>query len=300
MTYRNLLQTLCCAGIQLTLIPALVRLCVRRRVTIVNYHDPAPEIFERHIRAFSRRYTFVSLEQVVTAITNGSFADLPRRTMVITLDDGCHGVACLAPVIAKYRVPVTVYVVAGLVNSRRRFWWGVVPSHDKLQQLKEMPDSDRRRLLHEIYGHTDEREYESGAVLSAASLDSLLSCGVTIGSHTVFHPLLPKCTSEVAVRELQESRHILERFTRRTVEHFAYPGGAWDSHTRQLVAACGYTSARTIDAGWVTRHSDPVALPCFGISDDASVMKALVQASGVWAFAKGVTAYHRNGYKIQQ
>lgn len=219
--------------------------------------------------------------------------------MVITIDDGYEGNVRLTPTIEKYGVSGTIYVNAGLISSRRRFWWSAVPDHDQRERLKRLPDADRRKVLREVYSHDDEREYVSGDVLSATSLTRLLSSGVTIGSHTAFHPILPNCSTEVALRELQESKHILGALTGRVVEHFAYPGGALNHAVRQLVSACGYISARTIDPGWVTRRSDPLALPCFGISDDASVAKALVQASGVWAYAKRfVAGIHREQLNI--
>jgi peptidoglycan/xylan/chitin deacetylase (PgdA/CDA1 family) len=268
-----------------------VRFAVRRRVTIVNYHRPSPRVFECHLRAFARHYNLISLDQAVAAIALGNFAGLPKRAMVVTIDDGRFEIGRLAPVIAKRRVPVIVYVVAGIVNSQRRLWWSVVSNRAGVEHLKEVPDSERRAALQTDYGHTDAREYESGDGLSTQSLECLLRSGAAVGAHTAWHPVLPKCTGEVALRELQEGRSILERLTGRPVKHFAYPNGAWDSRIRQFVADSGHASARTTDPGWATVDSDPLALPCFGIADDASVSKALIQASGLWSLAKNIARH---------
>jgi len=291
MTLRTLMETGFCGALRLTLAPALVRLLTRRRITIVNYHRPAPEVLERHLCAFAQRYNLISLDSAVAALIRGDFSGLPRRAMVVTIDDGRSETAALTPVLERRRVPATVYVVAGPVNSRRRLWWSAVSDPAAVLRLRALPDSERRAVLEADYGHTDQREYETGDVLSSSSLAALVEAGAAVGGHTTWHPVMTNCSAAVVDRELRDCRSILVRFTGQSVRHFAYPNGAWDSRVRQLVANAGYASARTIDPGWVAPDTDPLALPCMGISDDASVSKALVQASGLWDFARKAAAH---------
>src|SRR5262245_26622606 len=79
----------------------------RRRVSILVYHDPTPEDFERHLKYLSRRYNFVSLGQVIDAMTNGHWADLPNRSLLLTFDDGHRGNADLVDLFAHYGVKPT-------------------------------------------------------------------------------------------------------------------------------------------------------------------------------------------------
>ena len=63
----------------------------KRRVSILVYHDPAPELFEMHLKYLSKRYNFVSLGEVVDAMTNDRWSELPDRSLVLTLTTATSG-----------------------------------------------------------------------------------------------------------------------------------------------------------------------------------------------------------------
>ena len=61
----------------------------------------------------------------------------------------------------------------------------------------------------------------------------------------------------------------------------------------------GYVTARTIDPGWVSPGADLLALPNFGISDNAGLSKAMVQSSGLWDVIKQfVTSLRKHSCKV--
>jgi peptidoglycan/xylan/chitin deacetylase (PgdA/CDA1 family) len=212
--------------------------------------------------------------------------------LVITLDDGCSLNARLLEIIRKRRLPVVTYVVAGVVGTTRKLWFEVLPRKGKaLSTLKAVPDAERRRILEEKYGHTDERQYGEASGLSVEELRALLAEGASVGSHSMFHPILTRCSDRVGEFELRESKRALEEHCGQAVLHFAYPGGEWDDRVRVLTMRAGYKTARTIDPGRVTPKSDPFALPDYGIADDAGLNKAIVQASGLWAMLLGLWAH---------
>lgn len=69
------------------------------------------------------------------------------------------------------------------------------------------------------------------------------AAGMTIGSHTMTHPSLPRVDDAVLWQELFASKIELERRLGQPVLHFAYPGGAYDDHAQQLVHKAGYRTA---------------------------------------------------------
>jgi peptidoglycan/xylan/chitin deacetylase (PgdA/CDA1 family) len=286
------MQERLCQILRLTALPWLVReVYARRRITIVNYHDPAPDVFERHIRAFSRAYAFIGIDELARALASGDFSVLPAKPMLVTFDDGHAGNARLFETLRRYRVPAVVYAVAGVVGTKRGFWFDRLPhGGDAMRRLKSMPDVERRQVVSQEYGHTDEREYEAPAALSPAHLRELIELGGTVGSHTMFHPLLARCDEATGSAECLESRARLEKLVGRQVHHFALPNGSADARTRDWVRAAGYATCRTTDPGWVTHQSDPLDLPNFGVADNAGPSKALVQASGLWHILKRVSA----------
>jgi peptidoglycan/xylan/chitin deacetylase (PgdA/CDA1 family) len=186
----------------------------------------------------------------------------------------------------RYNLPAVIYVVAGAVNTNRHFWFTAAGS--ELTELKKVQNDERHRRLKEHFNHEDEREYGTRQALSLSEVQQFLAVGGTVGSHSLHHPILNKCEDEVILNECAESRRITEAMTGRPVLHFAYPGGIWDNRIKELIKRSGYTTARTIDPGWVTAVTDPLALPNFAVSDDADVSKAIVQASGLWGMIKSV------------
>jgi hypothetical protein len=70
--------------------------------------------------------------------------------------------------------------------------------------------------------------------------------GFTIGSHTQSHTLLPYESPETIARELRESRRILERRLKSSVQHFAYPDGRFNPAVVRAVRDAGYGFAYTI------------------------------------------------------
>lgn len=277
-------QEVVSVGLRMTGIPWFLReIVARHKITIINYHDPLPEVFERHVAFFSHHYSFISIDQLAESLNTRSFRQLPPKPLLLTLDDGSSGNSRLFPIIEKYNVPAVLYAVAGVVDTNRGFWFDRLDHRGKkMRQLKSLPDHERRKILQKEYGHTDERPYRTPASLSAEQLHEFLRIGGTVGSHTLFHPLLAKCEDEVGRFECAESRRLLEAMLDSPVWHFALPAGSRDERTRNWLTEAGYRTCRSTTPGWVTPSSDPLDLKNFGISDDSGLHRMIVQACGLW------------------
>lgn len=264
-------------------IPFFIRkLHARHKITIINYHNPSRQTLEKHLEYFSGKYSFIGMDDVVKAVSLNDFSELPANPLVITFDDGYIGNEELIDLFKKYRIPAAIFCVAGLINTNRKLWFDLLPHHgEKMKWLKSLPDQERRKMLKKKFNHEDTTEYSTPTVLSQVQVRRLVESGCTIGSHTMYHPLLDKCSDEVGYRECNESRVLLAQIAGTNVDHFALPGGSYDRRVREWVQQAGYKTCRTIDPGWVSRNSDLFRLPCFGVSDDAGVNKAAVQASGI-------------------
>lgn len=84
---------------------------------------------------------------------------------------------------------------------------------------------------------------------------------ITVGAHTVSHPLLSAHDAAAQREEIERSRYLLEHLTGRTVTDFAYPHGDRGPETKSIVRAARFESACGAHAGAVHRHSDPYYLP---------------------------------------
>jgi peptidoglycan/xylan/chitin deacetylase (PgdA/CDA1 family) len=282
------LQNFFCLCIKLTGIPWFLReTYARNKVTIINYHNPTPEVFGRHMATFSRLYSFVTIDQVTTALEKRDFTALPPKPLLVTIDDGYIGNAQLFNIIEHYHVPAVIYVVAGVVESKRGFWFDRLPhGSSEMKQLKAMPDHERRTAIEHKYSHTDVSEYGSASALSAEQLKEFISIGGTVGSHTIFHPLLSNCDDTIGRKECVESRRILEETLDVPVKHFALPDGNGDIRVNEWIRNAGYLTCRTINPGFLAAVDEPLSLPCFGMADNAGINKAVLQATGIWYMLK--------------
>ncbi len=118
-------------------------------VSVLAYHSLSvssaetailPEIFEEHLRYLRRQgVSFVSLEEVVS--WRRGTGKLPRKCVAITFDDGYADFETAAlPLLEKYNVPVTLFIVGSPMQSRTALANDVpLLSHDSLDRVYEHP-----------------------------------------------------------------------------------------------------------------------------------------------------------------
>ena len=290
MNYK--LQEISCLFLRLTGIPWFLReVYARRKITIINYHNPEKEIFSKHLQYFDRHYSFISIDRLVTALNEKKFSSLPVKPLLITFDDGYKENANLFHLLKKYHVPAVIYVVAGVVDTNRNFWFDLVPhSGEAMHRLKTVPDRERRQILEETYKHVDEREYDQSVALSRDDLLEFIGFGGTVGSHTIYHPLLNRCSDKVGLNECFYSKQFLSKMLGVEIKHFALPNGNYDDRTLSWIKCSGYCTTRTTRSGWVESGSKPFSLNNFGVADDAGAHKVAVQSSGLWNLLKLIGA----------
>ena len=130
------------------------------KIPILIYHEfftPIPdddvyklfscqENFEENVKTLlDDGYTFITLEDLYR-YNNGEIG-LPEKVVIITMDDGWLGNYLEAfPVLKKYNIPATIFIVNTLVGTRDYFSW---------EQAKEMYDSGLVKIHCHGYQHID-------------------------------------------------------------------------------------------------------------------------------------------------
>jgi peptidoglycan/xylan/chitin deacetylase (PgdA/CDA1 family) len=116
-------------------------------------------------------------------------------------------------------------------NEKHSCWWNLV---ERLSQFDREP---RRGFLDQIRdqlklsGEWRERFVQNSTlaarflVLDRSGLRQLAAAGMTIGAHSLSHPVLARASEELAWREISESRSVLEKALGQTVWAFGYPFG---------------------------------------------------------------------------
>lgn len=278
-------------------LPWLSRIAGQKgKVTVLCYHDPRPEVFDAHLRALARRYTFLSLRDFVRGLSSRQTASWPPYGLVITLDDGHAGNVALLEVIRRHRVPVTIFLTSGIVGTRRRFWWTSVESPAERQYLKAMSDVQRSRHLAQR-GFRQREDAQSRQALSQADIAEMAAT-VDFQAHTRFHPILPRCTALRAWEEIQGARDDLVRFFGLDVYAIAYPNGDYSDRDIAYARRAGYACGLTMDEGSNAANTDSYRIRRIAIPDDAGVDEMMVKASGLWAWLRALrNGGQRTGYQ---
>lgn len=113
------------------------------RCVILGYHrvadiasDPSALCVSRahfadHLDCLRRHYQPVSLHDLMQGVSAGR---IPHRGVVVTFDDGyADNLYNTKPLLERYDVPATVFVITGQIGSEREFWW------DELDRLLLQP-----------------------------------------------------------------------------------------------------------------------------------------------------------------
>ncbi|MFN7138690.1 MAG: polysaccharide deacetylase family protein [Limisphaerales bacterium] len=248
--------------------------------------------FEQHLQFFARHFQILSLEAFCDRISSGQKL---TSELVLTFDDGLRNNFTSAyPLLRRHKLPATFFVCPALIEQQRWLW-----NHEARIRLQEMEPDQVQGLIEEfrlksVSGVEPIVEWMKTLSLKERSRaeqvirkvnpgfrpsekqrircdmmtwDDLRSMDpelITIGSHTMEHPILSTLEEDILQCELVNSRRLLEDKLNRTVDQFCYPNGA---HNAEVVEAVRqhYRIAVTTEPGLVQSDSDLIRLPRIGI-----------------------------------
>jgi peptidoglycan/xylan/chitin deacetylase (PgdA/CDA1 family) len=122
------------------------------------------------------------------------------------------------------------------------------------------------------------------ALLTRSELQQLCNAGMTLGAHSLSHPILTGQTLQSAKTEIEDSRKALLEITA-SVWGFAYPFGDDASVSERefkLAEKAGFECAFVNTEGTLSESSHPYALPRFHVSRDM----------GLREFEAHITGFH--------
>ena len=284
----------------------------------LHYHRIDGPTFETQVRYLTEQCRIVPFEHAVKYVREGS--DVAPGSVVITFDDGYRSLfAEVYPILQRYQVPATVFLLSELIDTERATWFDLVEwvvygaegdlndaLPDALQRFVVTDDAvaTRRELLMylrgcraevrercveemiERSGKTDQPVPESYRLLAWDQAREMDDSGlVTFGGHTRTHPILSRVGMSRARSEIMGDKSAIERELGHSVSDFAYPNGkAGDLNAEMIrvLARAGYRSAVTTIPGRCARGTDPYLLPRWGISSEDSALTFAAKARGLW------------------
>jgi peptidoglycan/xylan/chitin deacetylase (PgdA/CDA1 family) len=132
------------------------------------------------------------------------------------------------------------------------------------QILRRLEDDERRSIMLKLQLIFAGRDHRTGLgrAMSHEEVRALVADGlVTIGAHTVTHPVLAGLGAAACRREVTESKLACEALIGAPVMAFAYPYGDFDAGAREAVKTTGFTLACSTQRGPAIATSDVFALP---------------------------------------
>ncbi len=108
---------------------------------------------------------------------------------------------------------------------------------------------------------------KDGKLMTWDQLRELQAAGMTIGSHTRTHPVLPDYHAALH-NEIVMSRADIAHHLGRAPDFFAYPFGAWDSASAAWARTAGYRAARAYRGGAWNSASDLYHLRAIPVTDN--------------------------------
>jgi len=252
--------------------------------------------FDAHMEALARHFSPVKVEDIGQFA--GSGRQLPPRAVAVTFDDGfADNYEVALPVLSKYGIPATFYIMVDSVENGTLPWYCRVRFAFNTTRVPRWcsPDGKRTYDLTVLEERNAARAaaWDRGAALTRTAQQAfvgmvekaleiepvkakrgfmmdweqvrlLKKAGHTIGGHTLSHPNVAQVSQSEAQSEIMGCKKRLEEEVGAPVEHFSYPHPAlnphWSKQTLEITREAGFKSAALTTPGPVHAGDDPLAM----------------------------------------
>lgn len=219
--------------------------------------------FDAQVRQMKRNCEVLSPDQLPDALRHKS-----GRNVLITFDDGyIDNYAAAFPVLRAHSVPATFFVTTGFLDSRLLAWWDEIAwiirtskrsdfaappwlpeplrpqeSADRairtaLATFKSMPQVDNQEFLSLLAERAGVKRYQacdgSTPWMTWDMIREMRRAGMTIGGHTVTHPILAQMPEDQQRQEVLQCGRRLQEELGEPMRFFSYPVGGRKSFTAE-------------------------------------------------------------------
>lgn len=258
----------------------------RNKILSIYFHNPTKKVFENVLQWLAaNNYKIISIKKLQFIIDQ---KHKPSENMVsITFDDGWNKNLELMELIEEYKAPVTIFVPTEAVIDGN-YWfefakiegqakYTCIPKKENFKKLEGNIFKEKVSILKSKYFLNR----------SCFTLEELRKIGenkfITIGSHSVTHPILNKLTQEKQEEELINSRKILSKWLNREIEYLAYPNGDYNDTTIEIAKRSGYKLGFSTIIGMIdVQKVNPYAIPRNAINDEGGYYENISKILGIW------------------
>jgi peptidoglycan/xylan/chitin deacetylase (PgdA/CDA1 family) len=281
------------------------------------------ETFRRQLRLLKSNYNVISPEEMFAWCRKEQ--ELPPRAVLITCDDGLqNNVGEMLPILQDEGLRCLFFVTGASASEAPGMLWyqellwlllrapsgkfELATDQLRISAVLDLPaerrtlcgsmirqlsriDGDGRehflRAAHEYFGieRADSLLRRNFGLMARTDLKTLVAGGMTIGAHTLTHPVLSEQPPQLALVEIMRSRALLESVLGRKIWAFAYPFGQSDSvspQTVSVVEAAGFTAAFMNVDGGLGVELPSFAIPRVHVNADMDLSEFEAHVSGFY------------------
>ena len=246
-------------------------------------------MWERIILALKQRYQLVSLPQLEELLLK---TEKLNNICHISFDDGDSSFYQIVyPVLIKHQVPVSLFLSPEILVKGVNYWFQEIRDYDEgvmkqliakyfsIPMISLKPFSFREIFMCLSFGVMTKlitayrQELKCGPTLSqnmslAEALEVDRSGLVTIGAHSIHHPILQNEEDENCLKEIEESIKGLQQLLGHPVRYFAYPNGIpgidFGEREMKYLKDCGVTLAFSTELDHLSSRVNMLSIPRMG------------------------------------
>ena len=268
---------------------------------VLAYSDPIrnwdldAHEFDRAIGWLKKWFTILSLDEAIIRLGDGS---LPAAPAVITFDDGyADNYTVALPILKSHGLQATFFIATGFLDGGCMWNDTVIEAvrHCKKSRLDLSPGglgvyelTSAAEIREAIVSILNDVKYlepnarlkvvdyvatvaggtvDRGLMMTSEQVRLMRIAGMSIGAHTVTHPILASLDPDGVRAEVLGSKNVLESLLQERVGLFAYPNGKPSVDYRRcdvdIVRGLGFDAAVTTAHGIADSKSDRMQLPRF-------------------------------------
>ena len=276
------------------------------------------ERLKRYCDTLARRHTPLSLAAATEGLRAGS---LPRRPLLVTIDDALIDILDVKSVFDEFRIPIAIFACVGWCENAGtdhrgedsqlasivaaiEWYFGpdvelpLGPGHQPLRLgRRHRNDAIEELLAHqaeltplypsmlELLGEATKTNIPRN-VCNWSELAHLKADGATIGCHSVSHVNLGAATTSRMAFEITAAQRVLREKLGAT-DAFAYPygvQGSFNAATKLALQRSGFHCAFSTQYDFARRGADPFEMPRIALPERAMTtmeLRARLSSAGV-------------------
>lgn len=265
---------------------------LRRTNLVLNFHTvTSSDLFKKILSTIGSYYSFISAQDVEDFYYSGKQLE---GCCHITFDDGENSFYEKAyPVLQDLKIPATLFVSPFIIENRSNYWFQEFEFIRKSVDEQELKNVIKKKVknvhnsvldnisikailklldyntilefIEEVKSTYNLKIQNSFNINNEKLLELHRSGLLTIGAHTIHHPILANESDNSAKKEISESVEMLSVMLGEKVKYFAYPNGIegmdFTKREQEILSSSGIKLAFTTNSAYFNKSNNPLAVP---------------------------------------